>query len=163
MMQKSLPADRCSTSLQAIATLEKIHPIFIVEHDVIPYGMSLQSVRVSSPRCVPPNLLPTPKLFTGETEGETEKALMLCKPCSTIAKTLGCYQHFFGHQSKTQHNMGCYEENVLNPSQTQYPVPDLLQNLFGIAVECINIQKTALISLEKSAQAILLSPQNSQQ
>lgn len=29
----------------------------------------------------------------------------------TIAKTLGCYQHWFGHKSKTQYHTGCFEEN----------------------------------------------------
>lgn len=35
MMQKSLPADRYPTSLQAMATLEKLPPVFIVERDAV--------------------------------------------------------------------------------------------------------------------------------
>lgn len=36
-------------------------------------------------------------------QSEKEKALMLCKDCSLIAKTLVCYQHWFGHLLKMQH------------------------------------------------------------
>lgn len=45
----------------------------------------------------------------------TEKALVLYKHCSAIAKTLVCYQHLV-----TARRTGSCEENCLHPSQTQY-------------------------------------------
>lgn len=53
------------------------------------------------PAVSPPSLLPTHLLpCTVEAERETEKALMLCKHCLSIPKTLVCYQHWFSHKSK---------------------------------------------------------------
>lgn len=76
-----------AASLQATATSPR-HTQFIAQHDVITrHGISLWSVWAS--------LLPTP---------ETEAALTLCT-YSAIAKTLMRYQHYFGHQSKTQHHI----------------------------------------------------------
>lgn len=57
------------------------------------------------------SLLPN-YMLVGITE-KPEKALMLCKHSSV--KTLLRYQHCLGHQSKTQHHMGCYEENYIIP------------------------------------------------
>lgn len=54
-----------------------------------------------------PSLLPTLCLCAGTALWEMEKALLQCKCCSVIAKTLVC----FGHKSKPQQHMFCYEAN----------------------------------------------------
>lgn len=45
---------------------------------------------------------------------------MLCEHSSATVKTLVCYQHYFQYKSKALHHTGCYWENELHPSQTQY-------------------------------------------
>lgn len=52
----------------------------------------------------PPRTLPTASPLMW---GNIETALMLCQPCSAIAKTLECYQHPSGCQCKAQHWEGC--------------------------------------------------------
>lgn len=53
-------------------------------------------------------------------EWEAETSSAQCKHCSALTRTPVCYQHCFSHQSKTRHHTGCWEENELHPSQTQY-------------------------------------------
>lgn len=60
----------------------------------------------------PPSLLPTPSLLSKGPKWETAKALELYKDCLATAKTSVCYQHCFGHQSRTKHSIGCYEANL---------------------------------------------------
>lgn len=72
-----------------------------------PFGQLGSAVPAPSP----PSILPTPRVLTEVAKWEREKALMLCKDCSSIAKTVICYQHWFGHQPKIQHCVDCHEEN----------------------------------------------------
>lgn len=53
---------------------------------------------------------------------DREKALVLCKHFSAIAKTLVWCQCYFRHKSKKHHHMGCWGENQLHPSQSQYNI-----------------------------------------
>lgn len=69
------------------------HTIYCWAWCYIIWNISLVSLGQPSRLCPPPSLLPTP---------ETEKALTLCICCPATAKTSMCYQHCFGHQSKTQ-------------------------------------------------------------
>lgn len=88
----------------ATATLEKNLPIFpnpspkhthfIAKHDTICHETSVWSVGVSWTSSIPPSILPTPRVLTEAAKWEREKAVMLCKDCSSIAKTLVCYQHW---------------------------------------------------------------------
>ena len=97
---------------------------FIAEHSITwVWSIPLVSLCQLSWLCPPSSLL-TPRLFAGEgkAEWEKEKALMLCKHCSAIAKTLMCYQQGFNHKSRRQHHAGCREENKLYTGQTQYNV-----------------------------------------
>ena len=74
---------------------------FYAEHDVIGYGISLWSVGLSCPSCVPSQLFlhaQSTHWWVGVT---AEKALTLCKHCSAIMKTSLNYQHCFRHKSKT--------------------------------------------------------------
>lgn len=82
---KSPLGDRCPTNLQATDTSQKLLSIFIVEHDVVYYGISLSQGGLS--QLCPSQTLAHPSLLSVETEGETEKVLMLCKPCSELVKT----------------------------------------------------------------------------
>lgn len=85
------------------------------EHDVLWHGISCCSALVRCPSCAPPNVFLTP-VYLLEGQGEKQNALILCKHCSAIAETLVCYQHWFGHKSKTWHYRGCCEEK-LSPCQ----------------------------------------------
>lgn len=60
----------------------------------------------------PCNFLASPKFLLSQTRAawETKKALMLCKHCSAIMKTLVYYQHYFHYISKPQHHTCYYEE-----------------------------------------------------
>lgn len=88
----------------------------IAEHDIVwpgkyPFGQCTLAV----PAVSPPDLMPTPNLFTEvrwcRAEWAQEKVLLLCKPCSGTARTSVGYQLCFSHRSKAQHCMGCYGEN----------------------------------------------------
>lgn len=57
-------------------------------HDSIWYRISLWSIWVTWPGCVPLFLLTTPSLLTGVVGWEPEEALTLCKDYSAKAKTL---------------------------------------------------------------------------
>lgn len=77
------------------------------------YGMSLSFglfgsavLAVSSA-----NILYTPRVLTGRAAQGAEKTMLQCKHCSAAAKTWVCYCHCFPHKSKTQHYIGCHEEN----------------------------------------------------
>lgn len=91
--------------------------LFIAEHGITWQGISLWSVWVICPGCVPHGPLSTRGWYAVGAEWEKEKALMLCNHYSAIAKTLVCHQHCFKLQPKTQHHRDCYEENYLHPSQ----------------------------------------------
>jgi len=60
-------------------------------------GQFGSAVLVASPH----NFLHIPNLLAEGAEWEKEKALMLCKHCSAIAKPLVCYQCCFSYKSKT--------------------------------------------------------------
>lgn len=73
---------------------------------------------VSCLNCILSSFLAHPQpTFWGDS-GMKDKALMLCKYCSVIAKILVCFQQCFHHKSKTQHHMGCYEESELIPARS---------------------------------------------
>lgn len=59
-------------------------PLFIVEHDALWHGPALWPVQVG---CV--------SFPTSPCRAEEEAALMMCKHCLAIAKTLLCYQPWF--------------------------------------------------------------------
>lgn len=71
---------------------------------------------------------------------ETEKALVLCKHSSAVINTPVCYQHCFGHKSKTQHPTDCYEKKIMPPK------PDPVQKV----KHPIFIQTTNPLSGKKS-------------
>lgn len=72
-----------------------------------PYLGMYWSVWISRPSYVSSPLHPT----TTRAEWAAEKTWMLCKCSSATAETTACCQCCFGHQHKTQDNLGCYEEN----------------------------------------------------
>lgn len=80
--------------------------VFIAEHHVIQYRLSLQQFGSAVPAVSPPHLLPAPACSLGKAERGKEKATMLCKHCSAIAKTSVRYPHSFSHKSETQHHTG---------------------------------------------------------
>jgi len=59
----------------------------------------------------PPNLQLTPSCSWGRGHSRKQKALTLGKRCSAKVKTLVFHQHCFSRKSRTQHHIGCYEEN----------------------------------------------------
>lgn len=64
----------------------------------------LSSFEISCPSCASSQILVHHQLTHSMVGGE--KALVLCKHCSAIAKTLMCYQCCFG-----THHASCCEEN----------------------------------------------------
>ena len=102
----------------------------------------------------PPKILPRPSLPLrgGLNIGET--ALMLCQHCSAVAKTLVCYQHLSSYQRRAQHYEGCYGENKLHLSQTQYRIS------VGVMSWCLPLQPwQAARQPEDMAHLFLASPQ----
>lgn len=76
---------------------------------VISCGMEYPSGKFGSavPAMSPPSFLHTPvPLMKGSKRGK-DKALLLCKYCSAIGKTLLCFQHWFSYKSKTENGTGC--------------------------------------------------------
>ena len=62
-----------------------------------------------------PSLLHTPSLLAGE-QGKKESPV--AEQClHSVSQTPVYYQYCFSHKHKTQHHVGCYEENLLRPSQ----------------------------------------------
>jgi len=61
----SPPANQCPDSPQEKVTLEKLTLHFIAEHNVKWHGISLWSVGVSCPSCVPPQPLAHPSQLSG--------------------------------------------------------------------------------------------------
>lgn len=59
------------------------------------YGISLWLVWVIHLLMSPHKPLCNIIVFTGGAEWETEEVLMLCRPCSAVAKILVCYQYCF--------------------------------------------------------------------
>ena len=87
---------------------------FMVEHDVIRYGISVCSGGVSCPSCVPSQpLVLSVRAFWG-----AEKALTLCKQSLAIAKTSLCYQQCFHRTSKTQSHTSYSEEINSIPAES---------------------------------------------
>lgn len=81
----------------------------------------------SLPSHLPPNVL------TESVEWETEKSLMLFEYCSAASKNMGCHQHWFSQQSKSQHHVVCYENNLVSRAyRTSHWILKLLRlkNLF---------------------------------
>lgn len=66
---------------QAMATLFPSHQVFVPEHHVICYGVSLWLVGVSW-GLSPPKFFPS--LVTDRAVGETEEALGPCEHCTAI-------------------------------------------------------------------------------
>lgn len=54
-------------------------------------------------------LCPLPVSLLWDLETGKEKALMLCKHCSAIAKTWVCYKYCFNHKSRKDHT-GCNDK-----------------------------------------------------
>lgn len=82
-------------------------------------GYTSGQIRSAVP-AIPPHSSssPTLSLLPGNVEEwEIEKALTLFKQCSTMNKTLTCYQCYFGPKSKVQHHVDCNEKR-LTPFQT---------------------------------------------
>lgn len=85
-------AGRCSNILHINNTtlsaplLIILPPGLCTEDDATHFGISLGSSASSVPVLSPLNFLYTLSLFAGGVEGETEKVLKLCKPCSAAAK-----------------------------------------------------------------------------
>lgn len=52
---------------------------------------------------------PSPSVLSGALDWEMEKASASCRQSNN--QDIVCYQGCFGHQCKTQHHTGCYEEN----------------------------------------------------
>ena len=76
-------------------------PVLLLSMTLYHMGYPFGEFGSTVPAVSPPSLLPTQSLpYTVATEWKTEKALMLCKYCSPITKTLLCYQHRFSHKSK---------------------------------------------------------------
>lgn len=67
-----------------------------------PFGQMRSDVSAVSPS----SHLPTPSLLTGRMVWRAEKASMLCKHCSAIAKTSVCYWHCFGQDSEHTTTIG---------------------------------------------------------
>lgn len=77
--------------------------IFLLLNVIMLYGLKHPFCEFKSgfPVVIPLNPHPTHYRVSGK----KEKALMLCKPCSAIAKALVWYQHCFSHKYKTQQCM----------------------------------------------------------
>ena len=102
-------------------------PVFNAEHDVIWHGISLWSAWVSCLSSVPSQLA-HPHLLADVAEWQIEQALALCKHSPATTETSLCYQHCFGHKSKTQLHMSYYEDDLFGSRgfirfQTIYLVP----------------------------------------
>lgn len=52
--------------------------------------------------------------------GKREAALVLCKPCSAIAKTSACFQQCLSHRPKTLHSTAAVKKVNLIPGQILY-------------------------------------------
>lgn len=73
---------------------------FIVQHDIIYYGIILQSIWVSCPGCVLPLIPVYLQPFTIRRAQELEKSLSYYKHCSITTKTSVCYQPYSHPKSK---------------------------------------------------------------
>lgn len=98
----SLPVSLCSCSFPWLPVLS-----------TVPYGLGYPWGQLGSP--VPSRDLEHPQPTGWRHMGAAESALVLCKGSS--AGMSPCYQHSFGHKSRTQPCSGCSEENELCPSQ----------------------------------------------
>lgn len=76
---------------------------FLLLLNIMLYGLKhpFCGFNLAFPDVIPPN----PHLTHYRVSGKKGKAMMLCKHCSVIAKTLIWYQHCFSHKSKTKHLM----------------------------------------------------------
>lgn len=110
-----LQADWCPVSLWAVTTLRDcLSPKSLPLPQFLLPGMTLHCMEYSIGqfRSVVlamslPNLLPVLRVLTAGGRVRKEKVMTLCKHCSTTAKTLVCYQHYFTHKSKIRHHMDC--------------------------------------------------------
>lgn len=69
-------------------------PTLYAKHNAIWYRVSLGSVGISCPSCVPSGLFVQPQPLAGGVGWKAEKALILCKCCSSVMKTSLYCQHF---------------------------------------------------------------------
>lgn len=99
---KSPLGDRCPTSLQAMDTSEKLLSIFIVEHDVVYYGISLSQGGLSQ-LCPSQTLAHPQPTFCGDRRRNR-------KGTDAVQALLRISQNI-SDQPKTQHNTGFCEEN----------------------------------------------------
>lgn len=98
--------------------------------------LSLWLVQVILPVMAPPDLQRTPSLIHWGVEWETEKTLMLCKCYLAIVKTWVCYQHCFGHKSKTALFELLWRK--LTPSSVRPTTPsNLSRNLLFITLKML--------------------------
>lgn len=73
----------------------------------------------------PPTLLPTPSLLASGAEwGGKKKALTMCQHCSAVTATSMCYQHCWGHISKTQHYQATMQITNTIPAKPSIYIKD---------------------------------------
>lgn len=86
-----------------------LSPVFVAEHVLVRNNTFISSSLL--PRLsLLSTFCPTPSyLLRMEAKWEKEKALMLCKHCSAIAKTWVCYKYCFNHKSRKDHT-GCNDK-----------------------------------------------------
>lgn len=148
IITRHLPeADQCAASLQAC--FEKTPPGFIAEHIML-YTIPPLSIWASCCSSVLSQFLVDSSLLAGNADWETEKTLMLCKPCSAAAKTLMCYQHCSTHKTKTQHHVGSFKGNLLHPNQTQYTVVQYVRKQISVTLSSALILRIKQYSIEKN-------------
>lgn len=110
VMQKQSPitsqqqTDVRPVSEQQLLWKDYSSPIFIADHNIAWYGISLWSVGVNCAGCVPSKPLVHPRAYS--LGGQSQKWRMLCKHPSAIAKISACY-HCFSHKFKIQQHAGC--------------------------------------------------------
>lgn len=128
---------------------EKTPPGFIAEHIML-YTIPPLSIWASCCSSVLSQFLVDSSLLAGNGDWETEKTLMLCKPCSAAAKTLMCYQHCSTHKTKTQHHVGSFKGNLLHPNQTQYTVVQYVRKQISVTLSSALILRIKQYSIEKN-------------
>lgn len=95
--------------------------VFIADHCSVVWSPPLASSGHLSCLCPLPVCCPHQAcLLVGEagvmeTEWDGGNALALCKHCSAAGKAWVLYQHCFSHKSKTECQVGCYEQCSLQP------------------------------------------------
>lgn len=90
--------------------------------------------------------LPTLNLFLGGGgHGEWEtKALMLCRHCSSIAKTSVCYHHSVV-TNRTKAPMSCHEDTKVHSSQDQYRENGGKDGNHCLVETCLQLRDTSTV------------------